>query len=252
MELLGLILGILALVLAIWHLREIKLQARELKTQANTLEQTQRSLSTRYIGEFPDYIPEIVDLIENARKEVLIFCDFPAYGHFSNHATWLNYRHAIELKSLNQVRLSLMCLTEGGRYKLNHEQFSKAEQGWEEWKREQKVRDQIHSLLQSHKCAKTIDEISREEFVNLLEETNKQMLNGALARAETLEVDGYMPLYFWLVDKKEAIFAIPSFSGEHTEYGFSTSDPKLISAFVEMRERYYRGIVPDGRLAEHA
>ena len=48
--------------------------------QTRDLDKIRRSISTQYIGEFPDYIPEITALIERARKEVIIFCDFPTYG----------------------------------------------------------------------------------------------------------------------------------------------------------------------------
>ena len=49
-----------------------------------------------------------------------------------------------------------------------------------------------------------------------------------------------MPTYFWLVDGTDAVFSIPSFSAGHSEYGFITTDQKLIDAFREMRLRFLR------------
>jgi hypothetical protein len=72
------------------------------------------------------------------------------------------------------------------------------------------------------------------------------MLKETFARAEICELDTYVPLHFWLIDDDvSAIFAIPSFSA--IEYGFSTTDPRLISALKDLRDRYHR---PGEKLAK--
>lgn len=55
------------------------------------------------------------------------------------------------------------------------------------------------------------------------------------------QVRTYMPLFFWLVDDSVAIFAILSLSKRAIEHGFRTIDEKLITALLEMRDRYHNG-----------
>jgi hypothetical protein len=252
-------LGILALLLAIWHLREIKgqsretgvlarethAQAHETRTQANELhcladrlEEMRGSLSTRYIGEFPHYIPNLVDLIRHAHGEVLICCDFPAYGQFSDRLNWLEYSHEIQKKADLGITIRLACLSEEGRLRDHHEQFSKEEQLWDEWKKNPQVEAHLHQFLKAHKSNLEIKALTMEEFASLLEDTDKHMLDGPFGTAILEEIDGVIPMYFWLIDRIEAIFAIPSFTNRQSEYGFFTSDPRLISALVEMGEHY--------------
>jgi hypothetical protein len=274
-EILALVLGLASIILAMKHLhgidrQRVKLdaqattlqgqatkldaqaakldaqldsQAAKLDSQAAKLEETQRLLSTRFIGEFPKFLPQITELISRASERITIFCDFPGYGHYSDYKDWLEYRHAIERQSEN-IPISLTCFTEKRRLHCHGEQFSEEERTWEEWKKGEAVRDQLKHFLQVHQKDANVDALTQDTFANLLEETDKEMLRGAFIRAVVNEIDTYIPLYFWLIDEKEgqgeAIFTIPSFSNKHLEYGFYTSVPKLTSAFAEMRDRYHR------------
>jgi hypothetical protein len=252
LELFGLILGIVALALAIWHLREIKgisrethhqqeeagRQTTELHSLADRLEEIRGSLSTRFIGEFPHFISDLVDLIKHAEKEVLICCDVPAYGQFSDRHNWLEYSHEIQKKADLGITIRLACFSEKARLRSHHEQFSKEEASWDEWKGDPKVREHLNQFLKSHKKNLEIEALTMAEFANLLEDTDRQMLDGAFGTATLHEIEGDIPMYFWLVDQNEAIFTIPSFINRQSEYGFFTSDPKLISALVEMGEHY--------------
>jgi hypothetical protein len=252
LELFGLVLGIVALALAIWHLREIKgisrethrqqeeagRQTTELHSLADRLEEIRGSLSTRYIGEFPHYISDLAHLIGRAEENILICCDIPAYGHFSDRQNWVEYSYEIQKKANDGITIQLACFSEQGRLRNHYEQFSTDEQLWNQWKRDPKAKEHLNQFLKSHKSKVEIEALTMMQFANLLEETDKQMLNGPFVNATLYEIDGYIPMYFWLVDKNEAIFAIPSFTNTQSEYGFRTSDPKLISALVEMGEHY--------------
>ena len=57
-------------------------------------------------------MPKIVDLLSSATESVVIFCDFPAYGEFSNPAAFKKYAEVVSAKG-NFV--SLLCLDEDAR-----------------------------------------------------------------------------------------------------------------------------------------
>jgi len=226
----GLFLTAIALGLSVW-------QTLAARTQARDLDKVRRSLTTRFIGEFPDYLPEIVALVKRARKEVIIFCDFPTYGYFSDHSNWLNYRHAIDDKLNQDVKVSLTCPNKRRRLEFNKEQFAKEGEKWEAWRQEKKTIERLRMILPSHT---EIADLTRDGFLKILENADQKMLKETFARAEKHEIDIFMPTFFWIADSNEAIFTFSTYSEDASEYGFYTLDQKLISALKNIRERYHR------------
>jgi hypothetical protein len=47
-----------------------------------------------------------------------------------------------------------------------------------------------------------------------------------------------MPVYLWIIDSEKAVFAIPSFGGEPTEFGFYTEEAGLVQALLSVWHRY--------------
>jgi hypothetical protein len=211
---------------------------KDSKAQLNNLHTIQGSISTRYLAEFPFFIPDIVKLIKEARKEVDIFCDIPAYGQFSARSDWIQYSQALE--SLNEnVMITMTCLNPERRVSFYHEQFLQ-DITWESWREGPVNKERLKHLLAAKHSKETINTLTEEAFVEFLEDTNRLMIKTDLARADVREIEAFMPTYFWLVDGTDAIFSIPSFYEEHSEYGFITTDQKLIDALREMRLRFMR------------
>ncbi len=247
-ERVGLILAVLAFIVGLVHVIEIrrvmtraKSQADQAKSHTDALEEVRRTLSTRYIGKFPEYYPEIVTLIERARNRIVIFCDFPAYASFSDPDTWLNYHQALQRKLLKEdIPVELTCLNETSRRRSVEEQWFGSGNTWENRMKDSTFSKKVQELLATHgKDAKT-DSLTQDDFAEILEHDERNALDD-LRTATIREIDGYMPIYFWLIDDISAVFTMPSFSEKATEYGFSTTDQRLLAALQEMRDRYHRG-----------
>ena len=56
--------------------------------------------------------------------------------------------------------------------------------------------------------------------------------------AERWEYPGLMPMYLWIIDGEKAVFAIPSFGDQLTEYGFVTQEAGLVQALLSVWSRY--------------
>src|SRR5438067_76136 len=212
-EVASLVLAILAMIVALWHVMGIHRAAKR-------LEDVQRSLSTRYVGQFPEFFPEIVSLLNSAKREITIFCDFPAYCSFSDPHTFLDYQHTLERKAQQEeVRIIFTCLGPDHRVRAVNDQFFQAGQEWEAWKTNLGIRDRLSHFLSKHR-GPPVDKLTKEQFFETLERLEKRTLEETFANATIRELDTYIPLYFWLVDGMKAVFAIPS---ERTlEYGFFT------------------------------
>ena len=231
---------LVALVLAVGQLRSAK-------AQTASLESIFSSLSTRYIGDFPGYLSAIAEEIDKAEKSVSIFCDFPAYGCFSDPDKWLKYRYSIARRLAHNVRVELTCLDREGRRKFSPEQFEKPNGQWEKWKEER--RTQLERFLGAHRPNLALEALSKVEFLNILESVNGLMLDDTFAPAIKRQVRMDMPIYFWIIDNRIAFFAF-RYSHKTLECGFSTLDPKLIGSFLQMQGFFHEFLASEEMASE--
>jgi len=230
----------LALAAIIWayiHARHLKEHTGHLREQLDRLEEVRQSLPTQHLSKFPDYLDDIVRHIESARKEVIIFCDYPAYGVFSNAEAFLKYTHVLEDRASRNVRITLACLDEPLRHVKTEEEFSKSEE-WAKWLADPINVDRAHHLLLRYRSQTDPGAVTRDEIVDLLGREDKRVLADTFATAELSLLGTAVPLYFWLIDGSYAIFAIPSYHERALEHGFYTQEPRLIEGLLDIRDRY--------------
>jgi sugar-specific transcriptional regulator TrmB len=246
----GIVVAFFALALGMYHVFEIKQVLSSAKTQLDKLERLERSTSTHYVDEFPKFIPKIIDLINETKDTLLVFCDIPAYGNFTDPHNFKAYRRAIEVfidraKENKDFKLELVCLEEKSRLS-SYDDVLKEFETWREKSGENLKRFLSerrgfwfdgHSLSEDALVEKR-NLIKRDEFKGLLEKANTEMIDGPFSEIDIKEIKGRMPAFFWLSDERNAIFSIPAYKSEHTELGFSTSDKHLINALLAIRDRY--------------
>jgi hypothetical protein len=260
----ALLTAIVALVIGLLHifkiervLAETHLVLDRTSTQLTTLKGLEEKTSTHYVNKFPEFIAKIIELIEGVEKTLVIFCDIPAYGNFSDPHNFEDYRHAladlIDMKNDEKgFKLELVCLGSESRLRSYNEVLDE----WETWRldHQDKLREYllrrktfwfgIH-LPSEAQLGEKLNSMKKEDFKKLLERANEEMLGGPFSTIEAVEIEGRMPIFFWLADEREAIFSIPANREEDTELGFSTCDPKLIKALLAIRDRYRQPVTND-------
>lgn len=119
-------------------------------------------------------------------------------------------------------------------------QFRKALSNWDEWKQESNNEIQLRNYLEvpHRKQHHHIGTLTFDQLTKLLEEDDQEMLRKSLAGAERHETNENIPLSFWMIDKKEAIFSIRGDPDTPMEYLFYTTDSKLLTAFQDMMKGY--------------
>jgi len=245
MELLGLIVAIVglivALVIGLWHIRGIRHVELDVRQQYANLEVIRASVSTHFLKEFPHCLEDIVNLINKAQREVVILCDFPAYGSFSNPADFLKYRQAIERKIQDGISITITCFREARQKTVCAEQFAAVDENLESLKGNKAALDKLQRFLKFYAPSQTVDKLTKTEFLNLLTTQDDRMLRESFSGAIVHPVDAHLSLYFWVIDGAQAVFSIPVISDRASEYGFYTSDGRLIMAFEDMLSRLHRG-----------
>lgn len=227
-ELIGFITGIIALGVGVWHVSE-------LHRALDKIRNVEKSLSTRYLGNFPIFLPDIVDLVNSAKDSVIVFCDFPGYGDFSDPVHALDYIQALERKFAENVTIEVTCLDAASRARFLQDQFPEAQ--WAEWQKDEAKSERMLKFLTTNAKLPDPSKAKISDLISAMHQVDEQLLTRpALQKSHTTAL--HIPLYFWLVDSTRAIFSIPALTADAVEYGFSTSDNALIQALLDMRKRY--------------
>ena len=200
------------------------------------------TLSTRYLGEFPDFLPEIINVLTGAQNKVVIVCDFPTYGRFSKPDLWLDYKHIIEkITESSKVSISFVCLESKARIDFSRKQFfhkPPTEEQWEKFCSEPVFHLKMKPLLIRNGLENKLPLPTFNEFINLLEKEDNDMLQITFSNIKYILTPDPMPLYFWISDDKTGVFSFPSYESDKSEFGFVTSDQKLIASFLQIHESY--------------
>lgn len=263
----GLIVTFIAFGIAVWQtwaarsqLKEARKQTEELRNVIGEINQVKLSLSTRYLGAFPEFITNIIELIKEAKSEIIICCEFPTYGFYSAHRYWRAYRSALEDRMVDGIVVELIIPSSSERKSLNDKDFEFDEDEWRQWKITEK-KEAIEDLLGITRENTSVDKLQKQRFVELVEVADQYVLQDTFRRARVIEIIFHSPISFFIIDGKRAIFSFSSTGllrargiiSPHnitekatTSYGFATSDQGFIRALLELRDRYKLGAIITG------
>jgi len=200
-------------------------------------ERIRESMSTRYIGRFPDNVAAVVALVGSATRTLKIVSDHVGYGQFSDPGGCEQYKHEIHRRIADKrvsvdigvyaesqfqavAQSQLDCMTKDFVAFTNGKAFKRFAQ----WRPElaAKMRESPHAffanMFQNEKGL-------REEFGSFH------------ARVHTTE--NHMPVYMWIADDNHAIFCVVvRKDSSDLEYAFETRDGNLIKALAAMADAY--------------
>ncbi len=247
------ILAIVAIGLAILHsigLRRQLATVKDLATKLASVEQQlteqignsvremgrsvteiREALPTKRLGKFPAFLPHIVKLLKSANSSVVIFCDFPAYGSFSDPDTFRVYRRAIEDNIVERKQVTIACLGTNARADETHRQEVKDTEDWSAYKRTRL--ETFRRYIEIHSHHMKAQDLTNDEFRKFVIDEDNHTLDHSFRGAATLDVYTRPTVYFWLIDDDSMIFVIQSAS-RLDEYGFYTQDSHLIASLKEV------------------
>lgn len=196
-----------------------------------SVQEIREALPTQRLGRFPSFLPAIVDRILAATHSVAIFCDFPAYGSFSDPETFRRYHRALEDKIGDRIPVTIACLGENARAEDFREQERKDSEGWKAYK--ERRRADFEKYLEFHSYPETIDDLTNDAFIDYIIAEDNRAASQYYHGAKLLDVFTRPTVYFWLIDDDTMIFVIPS-ATRLDEYGFYTQDSHLIASLKEV------------------
>jgi hypothetical protein len=239
-EVAGVVLGILGLLASIIAIplgfiegnKQINRMGDVRDKLQTAIAELKGEVETHHIGAFPEFLPEIIEILDAADKSITIFCDLPAYGVVSSSERFEEYAKVIERQAKNpRVEVRMLHLDEAGRAASLGIQFRGS---WEVLRKKPAVDSFVATATE------TLDEQNpKQSFLALVEARQVETLErfeGADVVADPTDL--IMPLYFWIVDNSKAIFALTEFSPQAHEAGFRTGSKNLITAMNGIYVRY--------------
>lgn len=245
-EIIGIVLGLLALIgtfVALYFAYDQFRKAREttgrLEDVATNLEEVSETILTRTVGHFPEFMNDLVDVVKkDAKESIIVFCDHPGYGIFSNETMFDEYSRVIQKKLVDKISVKLICLEPNRRIQLHEDQFRVSEAEWPDWKQDPKNKKCMDTFLSTYLPNEKTESVTRQKFLEGLEIAHRDVLERHFDGADKLETHLPMPLYFWIRDNEEAFFVLAVFTEDTREIGFYTRDHRLIGALKAIFRRY--------------
>src|SRR6185369_711129 len=231
-------LAVVALILACFQTWEARKQTKRLKSHSDALGLITESLSTRYLGPFPEYLSVVTDLVSSAKAELLIVVGNPTPAYFSNPALWIDYVQAVEKKTRSGVSVRLICMAENQRRQRLEQQFPTSNEEWEKWLNDHT--DQVMEFLKFRFSEIKISELDYKKFLELLQTAQREHLQQSFQYngVEVIQVPEMVTVQVWIVDKARAVFSIQTLPTNSLSHGLFTSDPHFVSALYSMTEVY--------------
>ncbi len=226
-EIVGAILSVVAMILAI-------ITEGKVKRIYRSAERIAESVSTKYVGKFPENMEDIIKLISSTRRYLTIVCDVPSYGHFSNPQGFVQYSQAIRNLLIPRIKPKISIITYSHEKRLENSanQFNKTYN-------EIINSDTYNNYFEYHKGSENIKppkEKTKEAFCNWLEEKHCNFILD-LYNTGVHVYESSVPLraFVWISDDS-AIFSFYNYGTDVREVSFRTNDQTLIGILGEIAE----------------
>jgi len=258
----GAILAIIGFAISLWQIKKNLDSERELEDitknsktvadrlggMANEVDLIKAGISTKFITEFPDYMPEITSLISRAKRNIFITHVLQTKSTFTDYNAWLNYKQAVEqaLRPGRDLKIRAVFSSEPRQREFLEAQFATKKQDWDSWRSDEAFQFKLKTFIQ-HFGDKESGEynennISYEQFMSIFAKANRTAKTELFRGAEVFEIDFCPQIYSWIIDDgAQAIFVIPVLRPVFTAHAFSTTDPSFTKrVMIPLHEEHCR------------
>jgi len=228
----GPILGIIGIVISIIAIFATDRDFKDLKSSS---EELISAISTKYIGLFPDNMDMIVDLVENAEKNLTIVVDVPGYGVLSKNELYQRYETAIRNHINNgEVKVKIFCYSDSTRIKAMEDQFDENIVSQESEKIKSLVNFIESKMMWNSEAIneKKQNIETKQDLINLTNLVQKEIITELesvqYTSNEFFTLENRQEMFIWIRDDKEAVFSILNYGQNNQEASFLTQDANFI------------------------
>jgi hypothetical protein len=192
---------------------------------------SEEALSTRYLGQFPDYLPVVQEVIRNTRHSLKILAGVPSHGSFSKADDWISIEN--ELKKLKFRRSPceaiLLYTDKDGRsidYKTVHRGL--VDPGdWHEYRSNHWAL--IKSFLGNAVPVKDPKDLTLDQWIDLRLKHDEDVVSKVYGHFKLCPGKTIYPIFCWIGDS-EAVFSLKAEDNKahYMAAGFYTRDGHIL------------------------
>lgn len=204
-------------------------QASALDQSAKQIDSLSRAAATRYINKFPENIKELTRMIATTESDLVIACDFAAYGNFSAPVEFRLYLEELKKLSENKKTVRVICYNDSIAANAREKQFGN------DWIRIQNrpAFENFFSINPGISRPKSL-----KEFYDFLQTREAQLKRDMTDAGIHIEhVDSELPVFFWISDKYRAALSFYTYGDDPREMSFQTIDASLIGALLQVEKQ---------------
>lgn len=239
--------------------REIEHTKNLASTTQVILDKTQAvadSLSTKFIADFPGYLPKVGRLITDSKYTIRIMGIVPSHGEYSNPKHWHDISKAITDKiedntdnSSFEAILVYSAYEQALRaFKTHHRELEDPEK-WRFWKQEEKASGRLDRYLYKYEdlasdIADDLSNLSLDRYLRLRIDGDRRAISQTYKGFKRQICPEVLPMFCWIADghkeSQQAIFSIRAedATGHYKGAGVVTSDPSIIDALITTFDYY--------------
>jgi hypothetical protein len=243
---------VVGLFVAIWQIRRATESNKHLVGRLDSLlvaadnsisklDGVAHALSTGYIGEFPDYVPYVADMLSRANKEILMSYIISTPCVFTAHNKWLDIKSSIvnALRPGKTIAVKAVFSDMPTTETYLREQFRSELADWSAWRSKPEFLAQLNVFIRRYTNIKPdASNLTEQEFIDCFSCAAKEEMKATYNRAEFFEISYRPQIYMWIVDGKEAVFVLQSVRSNFTTYAFRTSDQNIIKGLTSLHHEY--------------
>lgn len=213
-------------------------QAGKIEDQSAKLKSLIDALSTKYVGEFPHYLDEVVGLIGRTEDELLVLSTLPLIGAVNAPKPWMDILHALDgcLRRGRRTRVKAVFANPRVRTDFFRTMFPVALHDWERWIGDPENRRKVDDFVDRYPFTGPIE--TAEAYFAALEAAAVDVLDRNYRGAEIREMAAPSMMSLWIADGHEAVLAIRTFAARNDSHAFATSDPQLVRALATIHAEY--------------
>lgn len=195
-----------------------------------------KSNATIFIGQFPDNINKIIEILDEAKNEIKVVVDLAAYGGLSNPLDHKAYKNLLENKARAKINVKMLIHTNDLVEKLTEDQFRKQTETTEK----QQIFFESDLLLHFLDNNKRYSQPkSMQDFIKIVQDENRKAEidlrnNGVLVERHSER----FPVFLWVIDRRKAVFSFYNMGTEAREVSFLTRDSNIIKMLAEIFESH--------------
>jgi hypothetical protein len=192
-----------------------------------------KSMSTRYIGEFPKELDEITEVVVLAASELLIMADLADYASYSKPEASDKLLHGIDVARESGVSVRMLVYSGTPLLETLTSQFPEADFP--------KIRTSAKFKRYFRDKYPGIPEpTTNVDFLKVLQDKTDDVTKHLIQKGvEIGTLSEKVWLFFWLQDEVDAVFLFEDIGAEQHGLAFRTRDGKLLETFKAIFNRHW-------------